>query len=170
MTRQTSALVPAGVLLGHQAAYSLVGHSHSGEVSHSHLPFLAVIAAAAALWAFVRWLRERVTLGWESLIRLAAAQATAFVALEFVERLTVGGFAAMVTEPVVLAGVLAQVVVAGGVVSLVGIVQMAVAAFSVGPASPVVATVADLREARALIEFMDRSANSVRAPPVLLTV
>lgn len=165
-------LVPAGVLLGHLVGYRMVGHAHGHALPHWHLPFLAVPAVLAALWVTARIVRRSADelADRSAFVWLAVAQSCAFVGLELVERLAVGSLAATAADPVVLAGLLAQVAVAAALLSLVRLAQLIVGRFSQPLAAPPVEIGFGSGTARPLRERGRASSNLVRGPPIALAV
>ncbi|HEX2192345.1 MAG TPA: hypothetical protein VHH09_04060 [Acidimicrobiales bacterium] len=108
-------LVPAGALAGHAIGYAAAGgHAHSG-VGHGYLAALTAVAVPLAL----------ATLGWQAyrgatrgrrpaLGPLVVAQPLLFLLQESLEHLVAGhGIGSVAASPAVVAGVLAQAIVAG---------------------------------------------------------
>ncbi len=107
-------LVPLGVVAGHQAVYAVV-HTHTAggapEHPHGHLGLLTALALPLAV-AGARWLALRTNrdLILPALATLAGAQVLAFVGMETIERLTVGGdVAALTRSPLLWVGVTVQI-------------------------------------------------------------
>ena len=115
----TWSLVPAGVVVGHLAAYVLAHpdalerrHALAGHDRFSLLVVPAVLCAASLLARAVvlEHRGRRLQVSWRG---LAAAQAGTFVVLEVAERLAVWGSpAGTVSEPALWLGLIAQLVVA----------------------------------------------------------
>lgn len=108
-------LVPAGVVLGHVAAYQLVYHDHEARhgalAGHGYFRSFAMAAAVCGLAALVRAVvGERRRRARRASVRaLAAMQLAAFTALEVGERLLAGRAASnALSEPAVWVGLLAQ--------------------------------------------------------------
>lgn len=105
-------LAPVGVLAGHLTGYASVGHVHAYGVSHSHLPFLAVLAIPLGLWALASCTRDSSRrLGRAAFSGLLGAQVVGYLGLEALEHAaTTGSVLTAVTEPAVVAGLAAQLV------------------------------------------------------------
>ena len=116
-------LIPAGALVGHAAAYGLVGrhsHAHAGP-GHGYLAAAAAVAVPLALAALVWHACQGASPGRRpSLGPLLVAQPLLFLAQEGLEHLVAGhSVAALVQSPTVPAGLAAQAVVAGMTLLLV---------------------------------------------------
>ncbi|HUH08522.1 MAG TPA: hypothetical protein VML96_12055 [Egibacteraceae bacterium] len=179
MPRLTILVVPAGVVLGHLAAYGLA-HPHAAArdealAGHGHFTQLALAAVVLGLvgagWAAVRDRRGRpVDLNWR---RLAAWQLIGFAGLEVGERVIGGlGAAAAAGEPALWIGLAAQLPSAALVAIAVRAFPMLAAAVagpiaSLLPWRPPGVPIAPMCAARGRTDRRGRPAIP-RAPPTLL--
>lgn len=172
MFRRLLLLAPVGVLAGHLTGYAAVGYAHADGVSHAHLPLVAALGLPMGIWALATCVRERGdAIGRSALAGLIAAQALGFLAMEVAERAAVtGGTLPTVTEPAVLAGLAAQLIVAAVLLATVRITQIAVDALSRSstPARPAVSIGWRPRGRTLPLGASHVATNPGRAPPVLL--
>lgn len=136
-------LATAGVAVGHIAGYVLAhpdGAAREAALGgHAYLPAAAAtiipVGVAAALWWAVHTARSLGLAGQIDWRRLAVAQVGVFVFQEIGERFVGGeGLDAVVSEPGVWLGLVAQVVVAFLAVRGIDLVRRAVRAVAAGRA------------------------------------
>lgn len=118
----TGLLVPAGALCGHAAAYAVAGRGEHAALHHGYLATVAAFVVPLALAALACHAYEGTTPRRQpSLGLLLVLQSLLFLSQESVEHLLGGhGMAAVAASPAVRVGLLAQAVVAGMILVLVG--------------------------------------------------
>ncbi len=123
----TGLLVPAGALCGHAAGYAVSGQGGHAELHHGYVPAVTAMVVPLALvglaWhAFAGATRRRKP----SLGPLLLLQSLLFLSQESAEHLLGGhGMAAVAASPAVRVGLLAQAVVAGVTLVLLGMARAA---------------------------------------------
>ncbi|MDP8928389.1 MAG: hypothetical protein M3O70_07380, partial [Actinomycetota bacterium] len=116
MRRQLLLFAPAGMLLGHAVGYLLApANEHDAAIAaaHTHLPAVALLAVPVALAALLLSALHHRRPVRGGLLTLTALQASAYCGMEMLERVLSGlDAAAAAGDPVVLAGLAAQIAVA----------------------------------------------------------
>lgn len=117
MRRQLLLLAPAGMLIGHAVGYLMAPsteHHAAVAAAHGHVPAVVALAAPLAIAGLVLGaLHHRRPSHRGGLLSLSVLQVTTYCGMEVVERVAAGLDAVgAVSDPMVLAGLGAQLVVA----------------------------------------------------------
>jgi hypothetical protein len=114
-------LAAAGVFGGHVLTYALVVERHEHpllvDVAHGYLPFAGLTVAVLGFVALLAGIASGYVGGgtpalWTVARRLALLQAAAFTALEVLERLAVGASLSDLAGPLLVVGLLVQLLAA----------------------------------------------------------
>lgn len=183
-----AAAAGAGLVGGHLLGYFVVvrdghvRHNVLAETGHGYFPEAILVASGCALLAAVSW----AILGYRSSLergvgpppfrsvapRLAVLQSVGFVLMEWLERLASGAPIGHLTDPVVVGGILLQVVVAlvgAALLVLIGTAAGAVArALSRRVPGRQSVLVAIRRPAWAPRDLFLFCSGQIRGPPLLL--